>query len=171
MNVYKAASRIRLPSMIHQWYFYVKHSEKYHWLNLLACCILSALDRLRMILWHFFQRKWAVRVNSTSASFLLSQIYLFRVAVVSPAFGGDTNQKKWNTDCIEEHGLVFSRIHFFYNISSMTFGFCFGFSRICKCWGTSFLVYDREMYSIECYQMLFRKRECPSTRESTKIWK
>ena len=42
----------------------------------------------------------------------------------------------------------------------MIFGFCFWFSRICKCWGTSFWVYDREMYSIECYQMLFRKREC-----------
>ena len=42
----------------------------------------------------------------------------------------------------------------------MILGFWFGFSRICKCWGTSFGAYDREMYKIECYQMLFRKREC-----------
>ena len=35
--------------------------------------------------------------------------------------------------------------------------------------GHFLLVYDRVMYSIGCYQMLFRKWECPSTRESTKI--
>ena len=50
-------------SVIYQWYFYVKHSEKYHCFNLLACSILNALDRRRMILWHFFRRKW---VHGTS---------------------------------------------------------------------------------------------------------
>ena len=69
-----------------------------------------------------------------------SQIYLFRVVVVvSPAFSRDTNQKM-------KHGLhrdsriSLSRI-FFDIIELMILGF--GFSRICKCWGTSFWVYDR----------------------------
>ena len=66
-----------------------------------------------------------------------SQIYLFRVVVVvSPAFGRDTNQKM-------KHGLhrdsriSLSRI-FFDIIELMIFLFRFGFSWICKCWGTSF---------------------------------
>ena len=67
-----------------------------------------------------------------------SQIYLFRVVVVvSPAFGRDTNQKKWNTDCTENHGSVFHG-YFFNIIEPMIFLFRFGFSWICKCWGTSF---------------------------------
>ena len=66
-----------------------------------------------------------------------SQIYLFRVVVVvSPAFSRDTNQKM-------KHGLHreprigLSRI-FFDIIELMIFLFRFGFSWICKCWGTSF---------------------------------
>ena len=66
-----------------------------------------------------------------------SQIYLFRVVVVvSPAFSRDTNQKM-------KHGLhrdsriSLSRI-FFDIIELMIFLFRFGFSWICKCWGTSF---------------------------------
>ena len=43
----------------------------------------------------------------------------------------------------------------------MILGFCFWFIWICKCWGTSFLVYDRVMYSIECYLMLFIRRGVP----------
>ena len=39
----------------------------------------------------------------------------------------------------------------------MILGFLFGSCRICKCLGTSFWVYDRVMYSIECYRMLSGK--------------
>ena len=70
---------------------------------------------------------------------LTDMILSFRVVVVSPAFGRDTNQKKWNTDWTEEHESVFSRIHFFDIIELMSFGFWPGFSWICKCCSTSFL--------------------------------
>ena len=64
---------------------------------------------------------------------------------MSPACGRDTNQKM-------KHGLhrdsriSLSRIHFFDNIESMILGFLLGFCRICKCLGTSFLVYDGDVF-------------------------
>ena len=45
--------------------------------------------------------------------------------------------QKWNTDSTDFTRIGLSQIHFFDNISSVIFGFCFGFSRICKCCSTS----------------------------------
>ena len=66
-----------------------------------------------------------------------SQIYLFRVVVVvSPAFSRDTNQK--NETRIARRTTDRSFTDIFLIIEPMIFLFRFGFSWICKCWGTSF---------------------------------
>ena len=61
-----------------------------------------------------------------------SLIYSFRVAIVSPAFGVDTNQKKKHG----YHGLdtdwSFTDL-FLILFGSMMFGFCYGFIWICEC--------------------------------------
>ena len=44
-------------SMILQWHFSVKHSEKYHWVKSLAYKVLETNSEDRMILWHFVLRK------------------------------------------------------------------------------------------------------------------
>ena len=66
-----------------------------------------------------------------------SQIYSFRVVVVSPAFGVDTNQKKKHG----YHGLdtdwSFTDL-FFDIIWLMILGFGYGFIWICECWHTPF---------------------------------
>ena len=78
-----------------------------------------------------------------------------------PQPSAGTQIKKWNTDSTDFTRIGLFTDPFFDNISSVIFGFYFWFSRICKCWGTSFWVYDREMYKIECYLMLFRRKGVP----------
>ena len=47
------------------------------------------------------------------------------------------HKSKMKADSTDFTLIGLSRIHFFDNISSVIFGFCFGFSRICKCCSTS----------------------------------
>lgn len=42
-------------SMILQWYFYVKQSEKYHWSNSLTACTIIPKVKHKMIQWHFIR--------------------------------------------------------------------------------------------------------------------
>ena len=87
--------------------------------------------------------------------------YNYSVLPLCPWPSAGPQIKKWNTDSTDFTRIGLFTDSFFDDIELMILGFCFGFSRICKCLGTSFLVYDRVMYSIECYYMLFRKKGVP----------
>ena len=96
---------------------------------------------------------------------------IFRVAVVSlynipccrcvPGLRQGHKSKNETRISLTLHGLVFSRIHFFVIFRQWYLDFGFDLAGFASAWGTSFLVYDRVMYSIECYYMLFRKKRVP----------